>query len=79
MKQLHASTFKATCLAVMDEVAETGATYTITKRGKAVAQIVPPAPASKSYPQLALQSSFEILGDIVAPTTHPDDWDSNRR
>ena len=36
-RRIPASEFKAKCLALLDEVAETKATLVITKRGKAVA------------------------------------------
>ena len=40
---MKASEFKAKCLAVLDEVHDTGREVTITKRGKAVARLVPVA------------------------------------
>ncbi|MFI5001277.1 MAG: type II toxin-antitoxin system Phd/YefM family antitoxin, partial [Reyranellales bacterium] len=39
-RKINASTFKAQCLALIDEVAESGEPITITKRGKAKVQIV---------------------------------------
>ena len=41
METISASQFKAKCLALLDDVAETGAEITITKRGKPVARVVP--------------------------------------
>jgi len=38
---MKASEFKAKCLAVLDEVRESGREVTITKRGKPVAKLVP--------------------------------------
>jgi prevent-host-death family protein len=35
------SEFKARCLALLDEVSETGVTLVVTKRGKPVARVVP--------------------------------------
>jgi prevent-host-death family protein len=40
-RTIPASVFKARCLALLDEVAETKETLVVTKRGKAVAQVVP--------------------------------------
>jgi prevent-host-death family protein len=37
---IAAGVFKARCLALLDEVAETGKEYVITKRGKKVARLV---------------------------------------
>ena len=39
--RLQASTFKARCLALLDDVARTRSTVVITKHGKAVAKLVP--------------------------------------
>ena len=66
-RKINAAAFKAQCLALIDEVAETGEPITITKRGKAKVQIV----AVREKPKTligALKGSFEILGDIVGPT-----------
>lgn len=63
---LPAGEFKATCLKLMDEVAATGMSVTITKRGKAVARLVPAREAQ--IPRAgALAHTIEILGDIEAP------------
>ncbi len=39
--QISAAKFKATCLKLIDRVAETGEPITITKRGKVLARLVP--------------------------------------
>ncbi len=45
MKTISASSFKARCLAILDEVAATGEELVITKRGKPVARVVSVEPA----------------------------------
>jgi prevent-host-death family protein len=40
-KTIPAGEFKARCLALLDEVAETGKPLVVTKRGKPVARLVP--------------------------------------
>lgn len=40
-RTIPASQFKAKCLALLDEVARTGETLVVTKRGKPVARVVP--------------------------------------
>ncbi|MGQ0618912.1 MAG: type II toxin-antitoxin system Phd/YefM family antitoxin [Panacagrimonas sp.] len=63
---LPAGEFKATCLKLMDEVAATGRSVTITKRGKPVARLVPVDDAR--IPRAgSLAHTIEILGDIEAP------------
>src|SRR5215470_1625774 len=66
-RKINAAAFKAQCLKLIDEVAETGQPITVTKRGKAKVQIV----AVREKPKTligALKGSFEIVGDIVGPT-----------
>jgi len=41
MRSIAASQFKARCLALLDEVAETKEALVVTKRGKPVARVVP--------------------------------------
>lgn len=41
MRTIAAGRFKAQCLRLLDEVAETGETIVVTKRGKAVAKLEP--------------------------------------
>lgn len=41
MREIKAGAFKARCLALLDEVAESGESIVITKRGKPVAQLTP--------------------------------------
>jgi len=73
MQEINASDFKARCLAILDEVNRTGQPVTILKRGKPVAQLVPPA---GQYPQQTLFGSVRILGDIVEPVLAPEDWEA---
>jgi prevent-host-death family protein len=64
---IQASEFKAKCLALMDHVARTGETLTITKNGKPVAELRPHRPPrAKSLIGLH-KGQVEITGDIVAP------------
>lgn len=41
MRTIPAGRFKAQCLRLLDEVAETGETIVVTKRGKPVAKVEP--------------------------------------
>lgn len=43
--EIRASDFKATCLALLDEVAESHAEFVVTKYGRPVARLVPIEPA----------------------------------
>jgi len=48
-RTIPAGEFKAKCLQLMDEVAETQQPITITKHGKAVSQLVPMPAESKPF------------------------------
>lgn len=75
MKTMSASDFKAKCLALLDEVESTGEVITILKRGRPVAQVVPPMYADKGYPQRELAGSLQILGDVESPALPASAWD----
>lgn len=75
MRTIKASTFKATCLKLMDEVAETGEPVVITKNGKPVAQLGPVGRPRKSIWGLH-KGQVEILGDIIEPLDV--EWEANR-
>ena len=79
MREISVSEFKAKCLAIIDEVGETGQIVTITKRGKPVARLVPPVPRQHGYPQDALFGTVKIHGDIVEPVLEADVWEANAR
>jgi prevent-host-death family protein len=78
MKTLQASAFKARCLALLDDVARTGETITITKRGRPLAQLGPVTRRGRGFPQDALKGAGRIVGDVVAPALPPESWDANR-
>lgn len=62
-REIPAGEFKARCLALLDEVRETGQEIVVTKRGKPVAKLVPldgAAPAS-------LEGSILWQGDLISP------------
>lgn len=75
MRTISASEFKAKCLALLDQVAESGEVVTILKRGKPVAQLVPPLPRHKGYPQDELVGTVQIVGDIEGPVLEPGAWE----
>lgn len=66
IKTVTAATFKATCLKLMDEVAETGKPVVITKRGKPVAELAPLRRKPRTL-YGALKGTVTIKGDIAAP------------
>lgn len=73
MKRVAAGTFKAKCLKLMDRVAATGETITVTKRGRAVVRVLPVVEDAPLFVgRLARTATF--VGDIVSPIDEP--WDA---
>lgn len=62
---IPAGEFKAKCLKLLDEVAETRQPLVITKHGKPVAQVVPMEESVELFG--AMRGTGEIVGDIIAP------------
>jgi prevent-host-death family protein len=75
MKQIAAGEFKARCLAIMDQVFESGEPVLITKHGRPVAKLLP---AEKRIDDIFgyMSGKVKILGDIVGPVTPLEDWES---
>lgn len=73
--EISASEFKAKCLQILDQVAESGCVFTVTKHGKPVARLSPipeEAPLGGSW-----EGKVKILGDIVHFNSS-EDWEANR-
>ena len=73
MKTIPAGTFKAHCLAIMDEVQAKREAVLITKRGKPVAKLVPVA-KKKDDIYGFLKGKIKVLGDVVSPALTPEEW-----
>ena len=77
MQKIAISKFKATCLAVLEEVRKTGKPVLITRHGKPVAEILPPTPPERHGGWIgSMQSTGRIVGDIVAPAADESDWEA---
>ena len=66
VETIKASEFKAKCLKLMDEVAETGKEIVITKNGRPVSRLVPHRERPKTLFGID-EDRIEILGDIISP------------
>ncbi|MGF1608801.1 MAG: type II toxin-antitoxin system Phd/YefM family antitoxin [Kiloniellales bacterium] len=72
MKTIDASDFSARCLALIDQVTESGETLVVTKDGKPLVELRPVVrtrPKGERPRTLlgAHKGEIEILGDIVSP------------
>ncbi len=70
-RTIKASEFKAKCLKLMDEVAESGEEIVITKHGRPVSRLKPYREKPKSLFGRG-RGMIEIHGDIVEPM--PAEW-----
>ncbi len=70
---MKASEFKAKCLKLMDEVAETGKEIVITKHGQPVSRLVPYTERPKT-PVGIDKGKIKIVGDIIEPIDV--EWDA---
>ncbi|MGA2329007.1 MAG: type II toxin-antitoxin system Phd/YefM family antitoxin [Bryobacteraceae bacterium] len=80
MEQISISTFKATCLAVLERVRKTRQPVIVTRFGKPVAQVAPPPIPDRPAGWLgALAGTGRIEGDIVSPAADERDGQVLRR
>jgi prevent-host-death family protein len=79
MKEIAISKFKATCLAVLEEVRRTGTSVRITRFGQPVAEVVPARPAKKTSWLGCMRESFEVHGDISGRIGAFDSWAAARK
>ena len=75
MEEIKISEFKATCLAVLARVGQTGRPILVTRFGKPVAQIAPPPTAGGETWLGAMRGTGAILGDLIEPAASPDEWE----
>lgn len=75
MKEIPATKFKATCLAVLAEVERTRKPVRVTRFGKAVVEITPARNVRKRKSWIGcMRGQMEIVGDIVGPIGAFDNW-----
>ena len=80
MQTIAISKFKATCLAVLEQVRKTGEPIRVTRFGQVVAEVVPSSASKVESRQLgALEGTIEIVGDLVAPVIDLEDLDAWQR
>jgi prevent-host-death family protein len=73
-RQVSASRFKAECLGLLDEVATTGKSLVVTKRGKPVARVIP----IEEMPSLIGSVTYSVSEEeLIAPIDQH--WDAAPR
>lgn len=78
MTKIAISEFKATCLAVLERVRKSGKPVLVTRRGKPVAQVVPPPSRKPEHGAFGcMKGTARETGDILEPLP-PEDWETLR-
>jgi prevent-host-death family protein len=68
IQEIAISEFKAKCLSLLEQVDKTKASLRVTKRGKAIADVIPVSPETEEPDWLgSMSGTLEITGDIVSP------------
>jgi prevent-host-death family protein len=76
MEEIAISKFKATCLAVLENVRRTRRPVRITRFGTPIAEVVPPSAKPKKKVSLgSMAGKIQIVGDIVSPASDEKDWE----
>ena len=76
MKTVRISEFKAKCLGLLEEVSKTRKPIRVTRFGKPVADVIPPASIQERAAWIgSMKDSVEIAGDIVSPANDESEWE----
>jgi prevent-host-death family protein len=68
IREIAISKFKAKCLSLLEEVSKTKTPLRVTRRGKALADVIPASPEAEERSWIgSMSGSIEIVGDIVSP------------
>ncbi|MGI8727045.1 MAG: type II toxin-antitoxin system Phd/YefM family antitoxin [Solirubrobacterales bacterium] len=79
MRIMAISKFKTNCLAAVEEVRTSGESILLTKRGEAVAEVVPASRDSAGKRQLGtLAGTIELPDDLISPVDKPEEWEALR-
>jgi prevent-host-death family protein len=80
MREIAISEFKAKCLSLLQQVAKSKQPIRVTRFGKPVADVVPPAqpPVDRIAWIGSGRGAGKILGDILSSANEPDEWEALR-
>jgi prevent-host-death family protein len=68
IQEISISKFKAKCLSLLQEVNKTRTPIRVTRRGKAIADVIPASCEGDERSWIgSLSGSVEIVGDVVSP------------
>lgn len=68
IEEIAISEFKAKCLSLLEQVRKTKIPLRVTRRGKAIADVIPASLETEERSWIgSLSDSVEITGDIISP------------
>ena len=68
IQEVAISEFKAKCLSLLEQVSKTKTPLRVTRRGKAIADVIPASAGAEERSWIgSMSDSVEIIGDIVSP------------
>jgi prevent-host-death family protein len=80
VKTIGVGEFKQHCLRLLEELRRTRQPLLITKRGRPIAQVVPPpAELEPTSWRGCMRDRGTILADLLEPAVEPEEWDALRR
>ena len=80
MRTMAISRFKATCLAVLEQVRKTKQPVRVTRFGEPIADVVPHSADPRPETWLgSLSGTARITGDIVSPAAPLKEWDGSTK
>jgi prevent-host-death family protein len=80
MQKIAISEFKAKCLSLLQQVSKTKEPIRVTRFGKPVADVVPPAEVQvdRNVWIGSGHGTAKILADIISPASEPEEWEALR-
>ncbi len=79
VQEIAISKFKAQCLSLLEEVSKTRTPLRVTRRGKAIADVVPTSTEEDERGWIgSMSGSVDILGDVVSPVIDMEDIEALR-
>jgi len=68
IQEVAISEFKAKCLSLLEEVSKTKTPLRVTRRGKALADVIPASSEAEERSWIgSMSGSIDIVGDILSP------------
>lgn len=68
IREIAISEFKAKCLSLLEEVSKTKTPLRVTRRGKIIADVIPPPTDPEERDWIgSMSDGIEITGEIISP------------